>query len=365
MYIAKDIISVIEEVAPPALQESYDNSGLIIGNAQQEVTGALLCLDITEEVLDEAIAKNINLIISHHPLIFGGIKSISGKNEQERCIIRAIKSDLIIYACHTNIDNVYKGVNGKMAEKIGLVNTKILMPKSSAIFKLITFVPTANADEVRNALFAEGAGTLGNYSQCSFNVEGEGSFLPINGANPYFGEIGQRHSERETRIEVLVQNHLLPKIVNALREVHPYEEPAYDIIPLANTWNTVGGGMIGELSHEMDEIEFLHLLKETFKADGLKYTALRNSTIKRVALCGGSGAFMLRAAIQQKADIFVSADFKYHDYFQADKKIVIADIGHYESEQNTKELFFEIISKKMPNFAVYLSNVNTNPVNYL
>ena len=359
------ITNLIEEQAPVPLQESFDNAGLLVGNAAMEVSGVLLCIDVTEAVIDEAITHNLNLIISHHPLIFRGLKQLTGKNEVQRCVAKAIKNDIAIYAAHTNIDNVLNGVSGKIAEKIGLENIQILVPKENTLVKLVTFVPVNQVDDVRKALFEVGAGHISNYDECSFNVEGYGTFRAGENANPYVGETAKQHREPETRVEVILPKYLINKAVNALLVAHPYEEPAYDIIQLLNSWNTVGLGVVGELPAEMDEMDFLYLLKNKFGLTMLKYTPLQGKKIKRVAVCGGAGSEFLKDAIRARADVFVSGDFKYHDYFEAENRILIADIGHFESEQFTKDVFYEIITKKMPKFAVRISKVNTNPINYL
>ena len=361
----KYITNLIEDHAPLLLQEDFDNSGLLVGDANLEVSGVLLSIDITEAVIEEAIEHKLNLIISHHPLIFRGLKQIIGKNEVQRCVAKAIKNDIAIYSSHTNMDNVLNGVSGRMAEKIGLKNLKILSQKPNSLVKLITFVPVNQASDIRKALFEVGAGHIGNYDECSFNTEGYGTFRAGDNTNPYVGEKAQQHREPETRLEVIVPKYLINNVVGALLTAHPYEEPAYDIIPLLNIWNTVGLGVVGELEREMDEIDFLYNLKEIFQLKTLKYTSLLNRKIKRIALCGGAGSEFLKDAIKAQADVFISGDFKYHDYFQAENHILIADIGHFESEQYTKDVFYEIITKKIPKFAVRISKVNTNPINYL
>ena len=361
----KSICQLIETVAPLALQESYDNAGLIIGDEQMEVTSVLITIDITEEVINEAISKNCNLIISHHPLIFSGIKKLVGKNEVQRCIATAIKNEISIYAAHTNIDNVLNGVNGKIAEKIGLVKTKILQPKQNALLKLVTFVPQLHSYNVRESIFKAGAGHIGNYESCSFNNEGTGTFMANNLAQPYVGKINELHSEPETRIEIILPHYIKNIVEQALLKSHPYEEPAYDFIPTENQWNKVGAGLIGELEVEEDELVFLNRLKTIFNQSTIRYTKLLGKKIKRVALCGGSGSSLLNDAKNHNADIYISADFKYHEFFEAENSIIIADIGHFESEQFTKDIFFEIITKKMPTFAVQISDIKTNPINYL
>ncbi|MCW3788262.1 Nif3-like dinuclear metal center hexameric protein [Plebeiibacterium sediminum] len=361
----KQITQILEEFAPPALQESYDNAGLIIGNNNDEVSGVLITLDVTEEVIDEAIELGYNMIVSHHPVVMGGIKRFNGNNYVERCVIKAIQNKIAIYSSHTNADSVINGVNGKICEKLGLTNCKILDPKNGNLLKLVTFVPDDHAEVVRNAIFNAGAGHIGNYDSCSFNATGEGTFRANEGANPFVGEVGELHIEKEIRVETIFPSYLKGKVVNALIQSHPYEEVAYDIYPLSNQWLEAGSGMYGELESPEDEMSFLKRVKEIFGCGSLKFTNILNKPIKKVAVCGGSGSFLLGKAKAVGADIFITGDFKYHQFFDAENEIIIADIGHFESEQFTKEVFFEILTKKIPNFAVRLSKVNTNPIKYL
>jgi len=359
------LINYIEEFAPPAYQESYDNSGLIVGNANEKITGVILCLDSIEAVIDEAIEKGCNLVIAHHPIVFSGLKRFNGRNYIERVVMKAIKNDIAIYACHTNLDNVQAGVNAKIAEKMGLINTQILAPKSKIIKKLSVYVPVNQVDKVQNALFTAGAGRIGNYDEASFNIAGTGTFRANENANPHVGEIGKRHYEAETKIEVIFPFDIQRKVVATMLKSHPYEEVAYDIVTIDNQHSSIGSGMIGNLTTPMEEIPFLKYLKETMQTDCVRYTKLLNNPVKRVAVCGGSGQFLLRQAIGQNADIFITADFKYHQFFDADGKIIIADIGHFESEQFTIDLFYDLITKKFNNFTVYRTSIHTNPVNYL
>ena len=361
----KEITQHIESIAPLAFQESYDNAGLIIGHTNDEISGILITLDVTEEILDEAIRKNLNLIIAHHPIIFSGIKKLNGKNYIERCIAKAIKNDIAIYAAHTNLDSVFGGVNSKICEKLELQNCRILAPTPSFLKKLVTFVPVADAAKVRNAILEAGAGNIGNYDSCSFNQNGNGTFRGNDKTNPYVGEKNQLHTEEETRIETIFPKHIQSKVIQALLQAHPYEEVAYDIYPLDNEYTQAGIGMIGELQEPIDELDFLQKVKDAFKCKVVKHTQLLGKPIRRVAVCGGSGSTYLNMAMAQKADIFISGDFKYHQFFDAENQIIVADIGHYESEQFTKEVFYELLTKKFPKFAVHLSDFNTNPVIYL
>ena len=363
--LLKEVTQHIESIAPLAFQESYDNAGLIIGHPNDEISGILITLDVIEEILDEAIRKNLNLIIAHHPIIFSGIKKLNGKNYIERCIAKAIKNDIAIYAAHTNLDSVFGGVNSKICEKLELQNCRILAPTPSFLKKLVTFVPIADAAKVRNAILEAGAGHIGNYDSCSFNQNGNGTFRGNDKTNPYVGEKNQLHTEEETRIETIFPKHIQSKVIQALLQAHPYEEVAYDIYPLDNEYTQAGIGMIGELQEPIDELDFLQKVKDAFKCKVVKHTQLLGKPIRRVAVCGGSGSTYLNMAMAQKADIFISGDFKYHQFFDAENQIIVADIGHYESEQFTKEVFYELLTKKFPKFAVHLSDFNTNPVIYL
>ena len=361
----KEIVSYIESIAPLAYQEDYDNAGLIVGNPDMELSGALLTVDVTEEIIDEAIKKNLNLILTHHPIAFSGLKKITGKNFTERIVIKAIKNDIAIYAAHTNLDSIWGGVSSKIAEKLKLRNQKILAPVSDHLMKLVYFVPTKQADETREAVFEAGAGHIGNYDMCSYNTEGKGSFRAGEETNPFVGNKGKVHFEQEVRVETIFPKHLKNKIISALIKSHPYEEVAYDLYPLENDFKRVGFGIVGNLTQEIDELEFLKRLKEIFSAKCIRYTKLLNKPINRIAVCGGSGSFLLKDAIRENADVFVSGDFKYHQFFDADGQILIADVGHFETEQITKELFYELLMKKFPKFALHLTEINSNPINYL
>lgn len=361
--IVNDIINIFENYAPSQLQESYDNSGLITGNKDLEISNILITLDCTEDVVEEAIANKCNMIIAHHPIVFSGLKKINGKNYVERVIIKAIKNDIAIYAVHTNLDNVSNGVNGKIAEKLGLKNTKVLAPKNSIFKKLITYVPKSHFENVQNALFEAGAGNIGNYSDCGFSQTGFGTFKANEFAKPFVGEKDKRHTENEIRFETTFPIYLQNKIIQRLHEVHPYEEVAFELIATENTYDIIGSGLIGELENEVSPTHFLKMLKEKMELNVIKFTAF-SKNIKKVALCGGAGQFLLKNAINQGADAFISSDFKYHEFFDAEKSLMIADIGHFESEKFTKELMFDLIMKKNPTFAVLLSKTNTNPVNY-
>ncbi len=360
----KEIIEHLEQIAPLNFQESYDNSGLIVGDPNQEVTQILISLDCTEEVVDEAIAKGCNLIISHHPIVFSGLKRFTGKNYVERVVIKAIKNDIALYAVHTNLDNVVGGVSSKMADKLNLKDQAILKPKSGLLKKLIVYVPRTHVEEVRQSLFDAGAGAVGDYDQCSYNTAGYGTFRPLLGAKPAVGKIGEQERVEETKIEVIFPVHIERNILVAMLSSHPYEEVAYQILTIENAHYYVGSGVIGNLEEPMEELEFLAYLKEKMNLNVIRHTQILGKKINRVAVCGGAGGFLLNDAKRSGADVFITADYKYHEFFDAEGEIIIADIGHFESEQFTQELLLDIIRKKFANFAVLLTEIDTNPTKY-
>jgi len=361
----KDIIKHLESIAPLSYQESYDNCGLLVGNADISIKKALISLDVTEEVIDEAISKKCGLIISHHPIIFGGMKKLNGKNYVERVVIKAIKNDIALYAIHTDLDNVYQGVNARIAAKLGLEDVRILQPSGAKLKKLVTFIPKENQAKVTAAIFAAGAGNIGHYSETGFSQPGIGSFKGNEHSNPSIGVPGKLEQVEEIRFETIFPAHLQGAVIQALLSSHPYEEVAYDIYALDNTWDQLGAGMIGTLSRPMDEMSFLKKVKKTFNAQGIRHTEFINKKVEVVALCGGSGAFLIPSAIASGADCYITADIKYHQFFDADGRILLADIGHYESEQFTKELISDLIRQKYPTFALQISSINTNPIKYL
>lgn len=360
----KNITDTLEALAPLSLQESYDNAGLLIGNVQWECTGALVCLDVTEAVIDEAIEKKINLVVAHHPIIFKGLKNITGKNQVESCLIKAIKNDIALYAIHTNLDNVIEGVNAKIAEKLSLTNCATLIPKPSLLKVLGVYVPVPAAEKLKEGLFNAGAGNIGNYSECAFSLTGEGSFKPNDKAHPVIGENGKRHTDTEIKLEVLFPAWLEQNIIKAMKAHHPYEEVAHHIYALDNNHQEAGTGLYGYLQEEMEENAFLALLKKQFGTPCIKHSPFTGKKIKKAGICGGAGSFAIKDAINCGCDVYVTADLKYHDYFEAEGKILLVDIGHYESEQYTQDLLVELLKQKFLNFAVLKTGVNSNPVHY-
>jgi dinuclear metal center YbgI/SA1388 family protein len=363
--ILSEITSYLNSQIPLSLQESYDNCGLLIGNPEAKITGVLICLDITEEVVDEAVKKNCNLIISHHPLIFSGIKSLTGSTDTERIVIRAIREDIAVFALHTNLDNHFEGVNQFLCSRLGIINTEILKPLPGILRKLVTFCPASHVVKVRDAIFNAGAGQIGNYDFCSYGAQGEGTFRALAGANPYVGEPGKLHTEPEMRLETIFPAFLENAVISALKQAHPYEEVAFDIYPLANKHNRIGAGMTGTLPEAIDAEEFLLFVKKTLQIGCIRHTNLKNKKVQKIAVCGGSGSFLIKDAMSCNADIYMTGDIKYHDFFSPENGMILADIGHYESEQFTKELIYTLLKKKFTTFALFISGTQTNPVNYL
>ena len=359
-----DVTTLLEEFAPLSYAEDFDNVGLLLGDATNDLTGILVTLDTLENVVDEAIAKSCNLIVSFHPIIFGGLKKITGKNYVERVVLKAIRNDISIYAIHTALDNAPHGVNAKIGEVLGLMNTKILLPQKSTLKKLTTYIPNADSERVKNALFIAGAGKIGNYTHCSFSIEGKGTYKANSGANPTKGNIDELHTEPEVLVSCIFGKEYEQVIIKALKENHPYEEVAYEITTIDNTNPYMGMGMIGELNTSCSEKEFLQDLKYKMQAQVVRHSSLLNKPIKKIAVLGGSGAFAIGAAKAAGADIFVTADVKYHQFYEAENQMVIADIGHFETEQFTKNLLVDYLTKKIPNFAIHLSESITNPINY-
>lgn len=361
----REITQYLESLAPLSSQTNFDNCGLIVGDEKTEINSVLISLDCTEEIVDEAIKKGCGLIISHHPIVFKGLKKLNGKNYVEKTVIKAIQNNIGIYAIHTNLDHYKFGVNYEISKRLNLQNIRILDAVESTLYKVAFYVPNDQKNEVVNSVFEAGAGHIGNYSECSFQTNGIGTYKPEENSNPFEGEQGKRSKVEETKVEVLVNSHHLYKVIGELKNSHPYEEVAYDIIPLKNNNEFEGSGMIGELENPIDEMEFLKFIKKEFNCGCIRHTSLLNKKIKKVALCGGAGSFLLNKAMREKADIFITGDFKYHEFFDAENRILIADIGHFESEQYTIQLISDVLKKKFLTFAVHLTEVITNPIKYL
>jgi len=359
----KDIISWLETIAPVSYQEPYDNAGLIVGDPSEAVKGVLISLDVTEDVVEEALTTSCNLIVAHHPIIFKGLKKLTGSNHVERTVIKAIKANIAIYAIHTNLDSVLQGVNAEISEMMGLKELKVLSPKTELLTKLVTFSPKKATQQVLNALHSAGAGNIGNYSNCSFTLSGTGAFQPNDQARPHIGNSNKLEKVEEDRLELIFPSNLQAAIIEALKTSHPYEEVAYYLTSLLNENQEVGAGMVGTLPQPLSQEDFLKHIKTTFGLQVIKYTPVEKK-IQKVAVCGGAGSFLLGKAKQARADAFVTSDFKYHEFFDGEGKILIADIGHYESEVSTKNLLFRKLNQKFTNIALRLSKANTNPVRY-
>ena len=359
-----EIVQLLDKYAPPMYSEDYDNVGLLVGDRNTEVKSVLITLDVTEEVIDEAIKTGVNLIVAHHPIIFRGLKKLTGANEVERVVMSAIKNEIAIYAGHTNFDNIEGGVNSKICEKLNLQNCKNLDPKPNSLLKLVVFVPETHLEKLRNAVFLAGAGHIGNYDRTSYNIDGVGTFRGNENSKPFIGKKGETSFEREIRFETIFPTHLQGTVISAVLNNHPYEEVAYDIYPLKNKYQKIGTGMIGTLPNAISETEFLALVKETFGVECIKHTNIKGKQIKKIAVCGGSCSFMISKAMAKNADAFITADVKYHEFFDVENKLFLLDIGHYESEQYTKDIFYNILTEKFSTFAVNLSKINTNPINY-
>jgi dinuclear metal center YbgI/SA1388 family protein len=359
------IIDCLERLAPPVYQEHYDNSGLLTGDAAWECKGVLVALDATEDVVREAVARGCNLVVAHHPIIFGGLKKITSRNYVGRAVIAAIKNDIAVYSIHTNLDNMMAdGVNGRIADKLGLGGRRVLAPREGGLCKLYCFIPVGHLEGVRAAVFGAGAGHISNYSECSFGVEGLGTFKGGEGAQPFVGQVGKRHEEKEVRLEVILPAVLQRQVIAAMIAAHPYEEVAYDVVTLANPLPGVGSGLVGELEFPAAEEAFLERLCGVFGVPVVRHTRLTGRRVRRVAVCGGAGSFLISNALAADVTFYITSDVKYHEFFDANDRMVIADIGHFESEQFTIDLLAEVIRGKFSNFAVLKSDTRTNPVNY-
>ncbi|GAL74474.1 hypothetical protein JCM19275_3329 [Nonlabens ulvanivorans] len=359
----QEVLSYIEQLAPRHYAEDFDNTGLLTGDSNTEIKGVLVTLDCLENVVDEAISKNCNLIVAFHPIIFSGLKNLKPDNYVKRAVVKAIKNDIAIYATHTALDNAKYGVSYRMAEELGLKNIKTLIPQRGIIKKLVTYIPKSHFEMVKEELFKVGAGKLGNYEESSFSINGTGTFLGNEKSNPMIGEKGKRSTIEETMLSVTFLPHLESIVLKTLLKSHPYEEVAYEISTLNNQYDHIGMGAIGEFKEEVSTNHFLNKTKNTFNSGVVRHTNSKNKKIKKVALLGGSGAFGIKNAIQSGADAYITADLKYHDFFQGES-ILLCDVGHYESEQFTKNLLHEYLSKKFSNFAILCADAQTNPVNY-
>lgn len=363
MTIQKVIAEIEKHIAMPQA-EDFDNVGLLCGLPERNVSGILVCHDALENVVDEAIQRNCNLIVCFHPIIFSGLKSLTGKNYVERAVLKAIENKVAIYAIHTAFDNDYYGVNAGICNLLGLKNLKILQPKKNNLKQLNVYVPKDYSEKVKEALFSAGAGNIGFYDECSFKVEGKGTFRPTEGSNPFSGEQNVRENADEDMISVIFESFKQNQLIAAMKSAHPYEEVAHQIYQIDNENQYSGLGMYGEFETEMDEREFMSFVKEKFNLNIIKHSDFNQKKIRRVGVLGGSGASGIKAALSKKCDAYLTGDLKYHDYFLAESKMLICDIGHYESEQLVSQQLFEILSQKFSTFAILKSSEKTNPVNY-
>lgn len=360
----KEFIKEFEQIIPVRQAEDFDNVGLLCGNPEREISGVLIAHDALEFIIDEAIEKNFNLILCFHPIIFSGLKSITGKNYVERAVLKALENKIAIYAIHTAFDNDYFGVNYKICEVLGLKNQQVLMPKKNQLKKLEVYVPTDSAEKLRNALFVAGAGNIGFYDECSFTIQGDGTFRPLEGSNPVTGTHNERENANEVLLSVIFEDYKKHQILFAMKQNHPYEEVAYQLISLDNENQYTGLGRFGDLETEMNETDFLKFVKEKFNLNIIRHSSLNNKKIRTIGVLGGSGVSGIKAAMSAKCDAYITGDVKYHDFFSAEGKMLICDIGHFESEQFVVQQLFEILSEKFTTFAIAKTTQITNPVNY-
>ncbi|MBC7556595.1 MAG: Nif3-like dinuclear metal center hexameric protein [Chryseobacterium sp.] len=360
----KEVVAELGNLFPLQEAEDFDNVGLLCGNLEREVSGILICHDALESVVEEAISKNINFIVAFHPIIFSGLKSITGKNYVEKSVLKALENKIAIYAIHTSFDNDYFGVNFKICETLGLKNQKILMPKKNALKQLQVYVPKEYSESVKESLFNAGAGNIGFYDECSFKISGDGTFRPTEGSKPFSGTLNIRENANEDGISVIFESYKLNKILTAMKSAHPYEEVAYQVINLDNENQYSGLGRFGEFEEDLDIEDFLKLIKEKFNLKVIKYSQTSNKKIKKVGVLGGSGASGISSAIENSCDAYLTGDLKYHDFFSVEDKMLLCDIGHFESEQYIVDQLFEKLSQKFTTFAILKSGENTNPIKY-
>lgn len=360
----RTLLACIEQWAPFSWQESYDNAGLILGDPDRNVTEALVCFDVTPEVVDEAVRIGAGLIVSHHPAIFKGIKRINPASRLGYMIKQSLCHDIAWCALHTNLDNTLNGVNSYLCEQLGLKDVQPLAPLQDIYGKLQVYVPEAYAEKLRQALAEAGCGAGARYDACSYSSRGEGRFRAGSQAHPFSGQIGELHCEAECKIECLYPLHKTRQVLDVLRTNHPYEEPAFDLLPLRNEATGQGAGAIGNLQESMQETELLDKLKELTGTHCIRHSGFRGRKIRRIALCGGSGGSFIGNACARQADAYITGDLKYHDFADAGSGTWLVDIGHFESEKFAMELIFRFIRKNFPNFAVSISEQARNPVSF-
>lgn len=364
--LIKEIIHHLQELAPLARQEDYDNSGLQVGRVDVDCSGALVCVDVTPAVVNEAIALGCNLIISHHPLIFKPLKHITGSSLTEQSVMIALSNNVTVYSAHTCLDNAPKGVSWKMAHMLGLEQVSVLQPQTNRMLKLSVFVPPTHADKLCESLFEAGAGHIGSYEHCVFRSQGCGSWRPLDGADPCIGTVGEVSSQPEVRLDMMLPVWKREAVEQALLAVHPYERPAYEFVAVRNSEPDAGSGAIGVLPEPMTAAQLALKIKDTFGSPVIRCSLMApESMVQKVALCGGSGASLISHAIAAGADVYLTSDTKYHDFVDYGKRILLVDIGHHESEQCTKSIFYHLIREIFPNFAVRYSQQDINPIKYM
>lgn len=360
----KTLLAGLEQWVPFVWQENYDNAGLILGDPNQQIRKALVCFDVTPEVVDEAVRNEADLILSHHPAIFKGIKRINPASRLGYMLKQSLCHDIAWCALHTNLDNTLSGVNSWLCEHLGLQEVRPLVPLQGIYGKLQVYVPEAYAEKLRQALAEAGCGAGTKYDTCSYTSRGEGRFRAGSQAHPFTGRIGELHCEAECKIECLYPLHKTRQVLDVLRTNHPYEEPAFDLLPLQNEAVEQGAGAIGILPETMQERELLDKLKELTGVHCIRHSGFQGRRIKKIALCGGSGGSFIANACGQKADVYITGDLKYHDFTDTEPGTWLVDIGHFESEKFAMELIFRFIRKNFPNFAVSISEQAKNPVSF-
>ena len=361
----KDVTTFLEQKFPLYLQEDFDNCGVQCGDVRQEISGAMVCFEMSEQVIDEAIDKGCNLVISHHPLMLKrGICKIVPTDRVGAMICKALAHNMVLYSMHTNIDSGEGGGNDAFAEKLRLRNVKVLEPHKGMYRKLVVFVPKENAETLKSALFAVGCGVQGNYDSCGYTLHGQGQFRPLEGANPHIGEENHLEHVDEERVEMIYPTGLQRAVVQAIYDNHPYEEPAFDLLPLENESRTIGLGRIGELPKELPVSDFLGYLKDNLGFIHCRYCGDETKMIRKVAVCGGGGSSFIDLAIASGADAYVSGDFKYHDFFKSYQKTLLVDIGHYEGEFFIKNIIFNLLNEKFSTFATLISKMESLEVKF-
>ncbi len=365
------IFNFIESWAPKGAAWQKDNPGLQAGDPNSQVENIFLCLELTKEAFDEAVKRKCNFIFTHHPLIFQPLKKLNLQTDKTSILLSGlIKNNITLYSAHTNLDFTKGGVSFQLAEKLGLQNLRFIDKLENSLYKLSVFVPEKNAAALSEALFAEGAGVIGEYKKCSFRSQGRGTFEGSENSNPAVGKAGRFEETDEVKIEFTLESWKLDKVLTALVKNHPYEEPAYDVYPTLTGNTNYGYGAVGELPEEMEEENFLTHVCDSLNAPGLRYASGKNGKVKTVAVCGGSGSDLLYKAMGIKADALITADVKYHTFQDAEGKILLADAGHYETEvivldEVKRRIENYLVGQNKSDIKVYTYGGSTSPVKFL